>query len=53
MSKTVALRRLSAGFTEQLMGNIIRKEPMSRRFPKNVGFQRPIRANFDFFKRTA
>jgi hypothetical protein len=53
MSKTKALKRLFAGFIEQLMGNILIKEPMARCFPKIVGFQTTIRDGFNIFERFA
>jgi hypothetical protein len=51
--KPKALKRLFAGFVEQLMGNIIRKEPMAGRFPKIVGFQTAICDGFNIFRRIA
>jgi hypothetical protein len=45
--KPKALKRLSAGFIEQFMGNIMIKEPIARRFPKIVGFQTAIRVGFN------
>jgi hypothetical protein len=50
--KPKALKCLSAGFMEQLMGNIIRKESMPGRFPKIVGFQTAGRNGLDLSELT-